>query len=59
MIQWPAESAHSVLVDLEAELALVLALDGLVVVLLAEPLEGPKAEAERLVEAGEDVAVAE
>jgi hypothetical protein len=47
------------LVDLEAELALVLALDGLVVVLLAEPLEGPKAEAERLVEAGEDVAVAE
>jgi hypothetical protein len=59
MIQWPAESAHSVLVDLEAELALVLALDGLVVVLFAEPLEGPEAEAERLVEAGKDVAVAE
>ena len=45
--------------DLEAELALVLALDDLIVVLLAEPLEGPGAEAERLVEAGKDVAVAE
>jgi hypothetical protein len=47
------------LVDLEAVLALVVALDGLVVMLLAEPLEEPEAEAERLVEAGKDVAVAE
>jgi hypothetical protein len=47
--------------DLEAESALVVALDGLVGVQLAEPLEGPEAEAEaeRFVEAGKDVAVAE
>jgi hypothetical protein len=42
-------------VDLEAELALVVALDGLVGVQLAGPLEGPETEAE----AGKDVAVAE
>jgi hypothetical protein len=58
MIQWRAQLVRSVLVDLEAQLGLVVAVAGLTVVLTAGLLEGPEVEAERLVEAENDVAVA-